>query len=660
VVAGRWASATADVAGAVGVAAGTPLAALRGDWTTESYGASFALAYREAALDAALAARIADGLETMDVDVALKGLAGGAPRLTAALRHQVTDGTLYADGAWALDGAAPPSGRLGLTVGLTSTLPGDLTMGVQGGTRSSHLKVGHRFDLGEGWRTANTLGVQFDEGVFGVSLDSSWTRLGADFFALDARLVYAPAFDRWDGRVGIRYQVVSQVWTVGTSGNWDVGDGSLGASTSVGWRDGPWHAELTASASYALAVDAANPWRASALLGVGYGFALQVPTPVSEVFGGRAVGVLEGRLLADGDVGVPGVVFEVGRYRVQTDDDGAFRVEIPPGTYAFATIAATVPVAYRLLDAAPLSVEVRLRDTTAVVLRAARTTALTGRVLEDRDGDGVADDPPRGVRARLVLTDAEGLRRVLSTDDDGRFVARGLIPGDVDVALVGLPLGAEVLGDVRRTVRVAAGGSAAVDYLVRPVAAQAQSFAPRALRIRSVVAEVDRVPPGSAPLLRVEVQGDPDAVEVETLGGRTALEFDGESWIGRVEVPSTAQAGVWAYTVVVRAVDAEATRRGQIVVDPAAEAFVVASDAPGRRGADLRVSVTVYFDAAEVRVRPPFGGELALVEVAPGRWAGSLPVPADAADGVVAAPVEVVATDGGTLTGELRFRVLVP
>jgi hypothetical protein len=62
---------------------------------------------------------------------------------------------------------------------------------------------------------------------------------------------------RLTGRVGARYQVELDAWTVNASAGWDVGERAVGASAGVAWRDGAWRAELDASVGYGWGATAA-------------------------------------------------------------------------------------------------------------------------------------------------------------------------------------------------------------------------------------------------------------------------------------------------------------------------------------------------------------------------------------------------------------------
>lgn len=304
--------------------------------------------------------------------------------------------------------------------------------------------------------------------------------------------------------------------------------------------------------------------------------------------------------------------------------------------------------------------EIAAHEVTTVALTAVATTVLSGRVLEDRDGDGLPDEPARGVAARLLLTDAEGLRRLVATDEAGSFLVRGLLPGPVELRLIELPLGATAVGEDSQTVRLLPGLPTQVAFLVQPAAARAQPFAPRALRIRSIEVGAERLPPGAAPLLRVVVQGEADSVQVVTKDATHQLTLEDGVWTGRVTVPSTAAPGVYGFTVLAHAGDAEASRRGQLIIDAAAPILELSSNAPVRPGETLQVAVVAHVAADTLSLSQPFGDAVALTEEAPGRWVGVLDIPEDAEDAVYTLGVRVVTTDGKVYAEELRFRVVAP
>jgi len=659
VVAASWNAPDLSLAGGVGVLEGMPLVAVRADRVGPKLRTTANARRARGATDAGLSLEARDGQGTAELELRATGLDAGGGQIDLRVRYGTEADTLYGDVSWSLDGDAPREGRLGASAVLVSPWVGGLRLDLQGGSQESLIQVSHRGDLGGGWRVSNAAGMRWDDAGFGVTFDASWSRVGSAYLAADTRLVYRPATGDVEGLLGVRAEADRAPWSVNASGAWDLGSRSLGADAAVAWQHGPWGLEVGASGRYALSPDVVEPWSVSVSLAGAYAVAVPVGAGLSEAFGGRRVGVLEGRVRVH-DEGLHGVVVEVGRYRVVTDEAGAFRLELPPGRYGWTVVVGSVPIAVSLVEEARGEVEVRLREVTALEIRAARTTALAGRVLEDGDGDGVADEPWKGVRARLVVTDAEGLRRTVVSDADGAFEVRGLVPGETSVTVLEVPGGATVVGVETTRFVLEAGVPAEVRFLVRPPVVTVQAFTPDALRVRDVSLEADRVPPESAPLVRVAVQGEPSTV-VLTLPEGVEVEMapDDGVWVGRVPVAAGSPVGVLAFSVVARGPAGEAVRRAQLIVDPVAPALEVTSDAPVRAGGLLTVRVRAFLEARFVTLVQPFGEDVAMVEEEPGRWIGTLTVPAATSDDVYELVVRV-ASGGREIVETVRVRVLAP
>ena len=657
-VGAEWTAQTLRLAAGAGWTQAAPWLAARVGADDGPTRWSVATTYRRNAITASVSGEVRDGDTTSRFELEAREVPSDAALLAASAQVRDANGIVYADARVPLAASDAWNGRFGVTQRVVSTLPGELRVALQAGNRESFARVGLQRALGDGWRTTSALGVRLDDGGFGLTLDSAWTNLGRDAFGADLRLAYYPASGEVTGRVAARYQAERDALGVSLGGTYDIGERSLGATAAVTWGEGPWRIDVSGGAAYAL--DAVAPWSASVTLATRYAFDLGVPDALVEFAGGRDLGVVEGRVLAD-DGPLAGVELGVGRYRVRSDATGGFRLRIPPGSYPVVVEVATLPIAYQLVEGGRADVEVRRRETTSLTLEARRTTGLRGRVLEDRDGDDRPDDPPVGLRARLLVTDAQGLRRSVVTDEAGAFELRGLRPGAVTVALVDVPAGATVRGDAERTLQLEPGVAGEVTFAVRPAEVRVQTFTPQAVRVRSVALEVDRVPPGAAPLVRVEVQGDPDAVTLTTVDGiERALTRDGPVWLGRLVVPLEQPAGVFAFTVAVRSGEEATTRRAQLIVDPAAPASLVTSDAPVRAGAALTVRLDAYLDVRAVTLAHPFGADLAMIEDDPGRWRGAFAVPAGTPDAVYELAVRVETADGRALVETLRFRVLAP
>ncbi len=656
----EWSSGATVAAIGFGVRAGVPVVAVRAEAEPR--------VGTELVASASLRDRVVGATVQLDLTevgsasrVTLEGrdLTGTGSRLDLGVRHRIADSELYADGTLPIGAAAVWSGRIGFREAPITPLAGTVDVAAQVGTSESFGRVGYRTDVGAGWRIGATSGVRVDALGFGVTFDASLARTGADPIDLDARLDYRPATGRVGGRVGAQARFATDPVDVALAFGWDLAERDVAVGAVGSWTDGPWSVELDATVGFGFATTGPGGWRADVALSSAYAFDLAVPEAVAVAAGGRRSGVLEGRATTDAGEPLAGVVVRVGRFRAVTDDAGIYSIELVPGRYDVEVDVTTVPIAYRLVAATRASVEVALRATTTFDVPVARTTVLRGRVLEDGDGDGVADEPARPVAARVRVIDADGLGRIVAVDAAGGFELRGLPAGEARVQVFDLPLGASVVGEAAPSLVLEPGTPADLTILVRPVPAQVATFGGGALRVRSVVVEIGRVPPGAAPLVRVQVAGDAEGVVFEVGAERVVLEPDGTGWIGRVPVPASAGAGVLPFVVAARSGDEVAERRDQLIVDPEAPLLEASGDAPVRAGERLRLEVVAYFEAASVMADGPFGA-VELVEGDPGRWTGGLDVPADAPDAVVELAIEAVAIDGTVTATTFRFRVLAP
>ncbi len=657
-VAAGWYGDGTEVAGAIGVRAGRPLLAVR--WEANPNAALSVLAaggFRAGVLDASLQTDLVDGEGSSRVSLEGRDLAGSTARVSFGVRHRLATAEVYGDATAPLTDAGPWQGRFGFRETLVTPLPGALDLSAQWGTAESFARLGYRSEFRAGWRGGATAGVRQNAEGFGVTLDLTTGRSGTDPVDVDARLVYLPESGALTGQLGARTRFLVAPVDLGLALGWNIDERDVAVGTNVAWSDDAWSLALDATVGVGYAD--ATRWRADVTFSGAYAFDLAVPEALVTVAGGRRVGFLEGRVATAVGEGVADVVLSVGRYRALTDADGRFRLTLTPGRYTVVVDVATVPVAYRLTGDVRADVEIALRSTTTFDVPVVLGSALVGRLLEDRDGDDVADEPARGVVARVLITDADGLGRVTFADAEGRFEMRALPPGATRIEVFDLPRGASVVGDAIRSVTLAPAAVEQIDLTVRSVPTAVRSFGAATLRIRGVDVEVARVPAGAAPLVRVEVVGEPRSVQVATSAGTIDLAALDGVWIGRVPVPSDAPPGVLPFSVQARSADGDVERRGQLVVDPEAPAVLVTGDAPLRPGETLRVEVTAYFAASTVRGSGPFG-EVPFVEGEPGRWSGQLVVPADAVDAVEELTVTVVDAEGREIEETYRFRVLAP
>ena len=656
-VAGVWRPPSGDVAVGVAVRDGDPLAALRVEFRGENSDTVLAARYRAGTVSVALTTDLQDDDGTTQVTVEAQELLGHAARLRFSVRYRSGPATMYGDVSAPLGADASWGGRVGWSEDLVTALPGRLRAAVQVGLRESFARVTHRVLLDGGWRADTTLGVRLDAHGMGVTVVSAWDRLGVADVHVDGRLAYYPVSGRLDGSVRMRYTVPLDRLQVGLGGTWHLTDRALGVSGVVGWREGAWEANVNGAVHYAYAGNAARRWSTSVGVSAAYTFEVEVPAGLTDAAGGRRVGTLRGTVMA-ADEPIQGIVVEIGRMRVTTDDEGRFELRLSPGEYDVTVDLRSLPIVYRLREPDGTRVRVDLRGEHELTIEAVRTAALRGRVLEDSSGDGVPDEPLRGVDARLLLMDVDGLRRSVPTDAEGRFEVRGLAPGSAELRLVDVPRGAGVVGEDRVELTLSAAQPAEVVFVVRPVQAVARAFSPATLRIRAVELERDRLPPGAAPIVRVQLQSEADSVVVEGPGGAVGLQRDGAAWVGRVPLAEDLPAGVYTVRVVARDGDSEVSRGAQLVVEARAPLLELAGDGPVRAGGTLTVRASLYVDARAATLAHPFGPGIELDEVEPGRWVGAIRVPSDAEDAVYEALVTFTLDDGRRLEETLRFRVL--
>ena len=263
---------------------------------------------------------------------------------------------------------------------------------------------------------------------------------------------------------------------------------------------------------------------------------LEVPEAVTRFFGGRNAGWVEGVVAVDGPERLrEGIVVRVDGHEAVTDDQGRFRLELPPGRYTVRIAEDRLPAVLVPLRS-EAEVEVQLKRGVRVELRVAARALLVGRVrVEAEPGREL---PPQ--RFAVKVSDARGRATSLYTQPDGSFRLPWLAPGRYSVRLMEslLPPGLSVLTG-EAAVELAAGESAQVELAVRPP--ERKVFRGTALQVLSVEPETETVPPGAAPLVEVRLAGEARQVFVthkdRVLGVLLPSAEDPQLWRGRVILP---------------------------------------------------------------------------------------------------------------------------
>ena len=369
--AASWSGPDFAIAAGGGVRADDPVAALRSTYTRNGLTLGLTGRYQQARLNARLTADIREGPGTTNLRVEARDVLTDRSRLDFEVRYRTGPTAVYGNLTAPLGDRATWAWRTGLTQGITTTLPGALQLAIQAGSTESFARVSYRVTIADEWLTTNVLGVRYDTRGFGLTLDSSWTLLGIDDLSLNTRLTYRPGPGTIDGQVGAKLQVTEDPVSLALDGAWNLTNRTLGANVALSLFEGPWSFDVDASARYAY-TRTTDPWTFDLGIALTYTFDVTLPDDVVEAAGGRRLGTLTGTVRADGRP-LADVVLTVGRFRVITDEEGTFEIQVPPGTYRVSVDRVSVPSGYRVEEPTEVSVEVVLRETREVAFVLVRT-----------------------------------------------------------------------------------------------------------------------------------------------------------------------------------------------------------------------------------------------------------------------------------------------
>lgn len=668
-MAGAFQQKEGEVAAGFGTRGGTWLTRSRANWTFEDVSSGALtletvdveadLSYSDTGLSALAKATIKEEAARLGFGIRANQLFSNEARLSLNGSLAASGGTVSVSGSVPLAPEAEADFNFGLSAPMPSELPGTLSLNTKFGLNTSFANLSYLNEFPWGWRTNSHVGMINDDDGAALDIKSNWSLVGPTYLSLDSDLTWYPGQATLGG-LRFRYQspVMRDAFTVFSSGGWDIGARSVGLGLGALWQDDRWQLDLSADANYSYRL--VEPWSASLDLSASYAFELGVPETLTEVAGGRRRGVVRGTVRAN-DTLLAGVEVQVGRYRLLTDEQGQYRAALTPGSYDVRIELASLPITYRLETSERVRVEVEAKEDVVQDFLVIETAALEGRVLQDTDADGNPDTPLQGLSATLGIIDAEGLQRAVATDETGFFRVQGILPGATEVRLLSGPLGSTPVGDAVQTVTLTAGEIGTVQLLLQPASARAQSFGGAALRVRRVSIEAERVPPGTAPLVSVEVQGEADSVTLVSPLGDVALSLENNLWQGRLTIPDNAPEGPLAFEIIATQGETEKSRRGQVIVSGDAAAFLVNIDGPVNAGEALSVTVTTFFAAQSVTVDHPFGESVSLEAGANrGQWTGELAVPATTADDIYELNFLIVKEDGSRLAQLERVRVTEP
>lgn len=546
-------------------------------------------------------------------------------------------------------------GRLGLYAQMPTTIPGRVYLNVQGGSDVSYATLSYAVRLAGGWHTSEQVGVTDDSNGFGVRAASSWAYAASprNSAMLLADVTYYPHSRVASGQLSAQYATAIGPASLSVTGGWNLTNNTADLGVAAVWNTRAAQLQAIADGGVDLASRALT---VSLGLSATFDFDLTVPSAVIALAGGRRLGTLTGKVAA-GNVGIPDVTVHVGSYVVHSDANGAFSVALKPGPWHVSMDLSSLPIEYRIDGPLEHGVVIEAHKTTHVDFRAVTTAGISGRVLLDSNGDGVADNPPQPGTGTVLLTDSSGLSQTLQVGSDGTFEARGLPPGPAKLSLAGLPLGATVEGAQVKAIALHSGEVTHVTLLEVPAIVSAPTFSPTGLRIRAIHTDVSRVPPGASPIVQVTVQGHAERVDLRMGKTILGLSYANGTWTGRIPVPAGSAPGVLQFEVVAASAKQTATRQGQLIIDPAAPLVVATVPPTSSAGRPFEIQLSVYADASSIAIESALVGRVEATEVAPGRWAASLTAPRDAKPGIYAATYTVTTTSGRTIRGTFQFRV---
>jgi hypothetical protein len=562
---------------------------------------------------------------------------------------------MYGGGTVALGPDAVSDYSAGVSSNIPGNLPGQLNFGVQFTSLSRGAALRHSLPFGNGWQTSNQVGMFFDKDGFGVSLDTRFSVAQQNYLSIDGSFIIRDN-KPFDGKLGARLEIPFDTLNTYGEAEWKLGEQNVGVSAGARWQADTFALETYGGVNYNYSGEVTPVTGQLAIKGT-YSFTIQVPDTVTDTFGGRNLGKLSGIVRA-GELPVSGIHLEIDRYTLVTDANGAFTADLPPGDYAVKLDTATLPITIRLMAENTATITLERGKKTMLVFEAAATAALAGRVLEDANADGVADEPNKLIPAQLVLTDSEDLRRSIFSNSEEGFLVRGLLPGSARLTVLNLPLGSTLVGPDVLELPLEAGKVSEVIFLAVPPTTVSQTFTSSDLRIRRIKTEVDRAPANTAPLVTVTLQGEADRVTLQSDAGTYELTFGGETWQARLPVPATAT-DLYEFTVVAYKGEGQTTKKSQLIVDPTSPAVEITTASPVRPNETITVTTLGYFAVKDVQIASDLGLTFETVQNEKGHFISSATVPATAENKVYTLNVTVVGVDGQTFVQAETFRVLI-
>jgi hypothetical protein len=341
---------------------------------------------------------------------------------------------------------------------------------------------------------------------------------------------------------------------------------------------------------------------------------LPTPDQLVDLFGGRAVGFVEGTVYHDrnrdgirqqGENALAGLTLRAADREARTDEQGSFRLPLPPGTHQLSVSG--LPANFGLRQAP--QAQVKMGATTALELPVVTVVSVTGVVFNDVNRTGEFTTDARRVAFARVTLQGMGVTRTTHVDAQGSFFFQNLAPGEYTLRLepASLPRYYEpttpplsVQLDTGPTQRVFLGAAERPREVRRTLVAGELSVIARA--------EPGAVPPGADVRITAQVQGSPELV-VARLGGAEVVltrDADGRYYYGFVTIPQTS-GPIATVEVVARQAEREVRQPLLVMIRPGPLATVRAT--PGLVAPGGLVRVRAEFLTRVTQALVVIGGE---------------------------------------------------
>ncbi len=655
-VAGKYQNESITVTAGTGLYAGQVAADINWSSQLEPFNVQARASFVDDALNLQASSDFSADLRSLSVDFSASRLFTTEAGLAGGFNLQQDElGLLYGGLNYPFELAAARNAFLGLNTRIPTALPGEIDTTIQLGFSSSHVAVRYNAMIEAGWQTSSGLALRSDTAGFGILLDSRWLATVSDSLAINTNLAYYPASALFDAELeleGIFEPNPSLELPV--FGSWRLQDENLEFGAGLLWAS---EFGLTLDLNNSLSFDyGSQDWRYNLALSSAYSFGFDTPDALSDLAGGRNLGTLKLKIVAEGEP-IAGVKVTVGQSLFTTDEAGEIQIELTPNDYEVKLDKNSLAVTYQLISNATATANIRFQEETELIFEATFASAIEGRIFADNDANGLPDANPKGVFGSLLLTDASGLRRQIISDAEGFFSVSQVSPGSTTLKLISVTKGGIIIGEESLVLNLEPKKIAEAQFFVQPAEARSQSFNQKRVRIRQITLEADPVPAGSAPLVIVELSGELDALSLRSDYSETALSLKDGLWQGRLNVPQDTAEGLLSFEVIGEQNGETISKKGRLQINAEAIPYLISLNAPVQPSETLSIEVQTWLEATKISVNSEFG-ELELSELSDGLYGAELVIPEDANDAVYSLSF-LFETASGNIEHEETFRVLI-